>query len=497
MKKNKLLNIFLCGLVSFAVASCASGSGSDSSAGGNTGGGSDAVDSGGSSDISLSSRCGVLDGSNQRISSNVTDAERVSVQVLSSDAAIVTRTSGDLAGQRQLVKFHGITSSGVNSLRIQNGIDILNRRLSGGAYFVSAGDSCGFTFSDGGQGVLGQLFTIAGENINELMLAQASAVPTLNETCDGDTIGTCYQGIPIDARQPTDIELELQSVNFSSTCGVVKNGSVLNPVSQAEFVTVEAVDTDLIIITRQLGVERGNQQLVKLHGLSSSGVSGSRRQQGIDIINQRGGAGAYLVIEDQNCTVQFQDGGLGVVGNLFGVDGVNVNELLLTGGNALSENDSCNGDLIDGCYASLEAQAPPETVVTPIVAPPSNGGGSGNIGGGAPGDINAECSMVSDFVDGAGNALWKPHSERTGTPVILMPPEYSNAAFAVFNSAGQIVATPVIRDCCSHNGGREHIYLDRDAGSLAGAGVPLLAKFAFADGFVDCRTVPDPNQRYD
>ena len=123
-----------------------------------------------------------------------------------------------------------------------------------------------------------------------------------------------------------------------------------------------------------------------------------------------------------------------------------------------------------------------------------NGNLLSTVGGGASA---GECSVVGDFVDGGNGALWKPHSERTGTVVILMPSDYRNADFELRNSGGAVVDTAMIRDCCEHNGGREHFFLHRSAGDLAGAGAPLTAVFSFPDGFVDCRVVPDPNQRYD
>lgn len=119
---------------------------------------------------------------------------------------------------------------------------------------------------------------------------------------------------------------------------------------------------------------------------------------------------------------------------------------------------------------------------------------AGNVLGTTPG---VGCDFVGTFQDGGLGALWKPHSERTGTVVVLMPPEYRNASVEVVNSAGNVVDGPLVRDCCSHNGGREHIYLTRTAGDLAGAGAPLTVRFEFPDGFVDCREVPNPQQRYD
>ncbi len=119
---------------------------------------------------------------------------------------------------------------------------------------------------------------------------------------------------------------------------------------------------------------------------------------------------------------------------------------------------------------------------------------AGNVLGTTPG---VGCDFVGTFSDGGGGALWKPLSERTGTVVILMPAEYRNASFELVNARGDVVDSALIRDCCEHNGGREHIYLTRNAGDLAGAGTPLTARFEFSDGFTDCREVPDPTQRYD
>ena len=121
---------------------------------------------------------------------------------------------------------------------------------------------------------------------------------------------------------------------------------------------------------------------------------------------------------------------------------------------------------------------------------------AGNLLGTTPGG-RLNCSVVNTFSDGALGALWKPHSERTGTVVVLMPPNYASAGVAIYNSRGEVVDGPVLRNCCDHNGGREHVYFSRTASDLAGAGVPLTVKFEFPDGFADCRTVPNPNQRYD
>ncbi len=107
------------------------------------------------------------------------------------------------------------------------------------------------------------------------------------------------------------------------------------------------------------------------------------------------------------------------------------------------------------------------------------------------------CDVTDDFLDGPDGALWKPHSEATGTAVVLMPAQYQEAEIDVLNSRNEVVAGPIMRNCCSHNGGREHAWLDKTAESLAAAGPPLTVRFMFPNGFTDCRVVPDPTQRYD
>ncbi|MCB0359693.1 MAG: hypothetical protein KDD44_08655, partial [Bdellovibrionales bacterium] len=83
------------------------------------------------------------------------------------------------------------------------------------------------------------------------------------------------------------------------------------------------------------------------------------------------------------------------------------------------------------------------------------------------------CTQTATFVDGGYGALWKPVAESTGTAVILMPPEYRLADVEVLDANGQLVASPLRRSCCNHNGNREHIYLTRSASSFARESLPL------------------------
>lgn len=98
---------------------------------------------------------------------------------------------------------------------------------------------------------------------------------------------------------------------------------------------------------------------------------------------------------------------------------------------------------------------------------------------------------------GGNGELWKPVAESTGTVVILMPAEYRHAGVEILNNQNKVVDEPLKRSCCDHNGGREHVFLIRSASSLATAGLPLSVVFRFPDGRVECRTVPNPHQRYE
>jgi len=107
------------------------------------------------------------------------------------------------------------------------------------------------------------------------------------------------------------------------------------------------------------------------------------------------------------------------------------------------------------------------------------------------------CTQTSTFSDGGGGALWKPVSESTGTVVVLMPSSYQSASVQVLDANGNEVASVIRTGCCDHNGNRMHWWWSRSAASLAGESLPLTVKFDLGNGTVDCRTVPDPRQRYD
>ncbi|MCB0324784.1 MAG: hypothetical protein KDD69_14475 [Bdellovibrionales bacterium] len=380
------------------IAACGGGSGSDSGEADN-----ERIDQ---ATPRVSSLCGVYE-DEAIVALPAGELEPVTVQVLNSDAVIITRTDGELAGQQQLIKLHGVTSDGVATLRVLNGIDVLERELATGAFFLSSGEGCDVTFPGGGAGMLGQLYSLGGESMNERMLMEGSVVPSGSDSCMGNELSQCYSTIGVTPRQPTAIELDVQEVSLTSACGAVREGAVENPALTAEVVRVEPVSTDLVVVTRLLGVEAGNSQLVKLHGLTSEGISATRLELGMNFIINAASGGAYLVTESQDCAVAVPDGGSGVAGQLYSMDGESINEELLANGYALTaERDACGGELLTGCYSEIEAIAPPEP---PAPAPAPDHGESGEEGG------NYVQGIIRDF-------LWKPVSESNGNVAVLVNP---------------------------------------------------------------------------
>ncbi len=219
----------------------------------------------------------------------------------------------------------------------------------------------------------------------------------------------------IDSGDLNDEASSLQSVNFSTSCGVVSNALLTNPVTQAELVSVQAVNTDLVIVTRMSGDQAGNQQLISLHGLDSDGISDSRRQEGVNFISESASFNAFLVVADPACSVRVDGGGLGVAGQLFLTNGVSVNEELLTRGLAFSSGGSeCGANLLSSCYSTLEAQAPAEVFTAPVVPIADN-----NINDSFSSGSNPPCSSLA-FGDGRGGDLWLAESESNGRPVYLL-----------------------------------------------------------------------------
>ncbi len=108
------------------------------------------------------------------------------------------------------------------------------------------------------------------------------------------------------------------------------------------------------------------------------------------------------------------------------------------------------------------------------------------------------CDFQSDFFDGdRRGALWKPVSDNTRKPVILLPSSYWTAVteIKIFGSNGQQVASGSRRTCCP-NGGRAHYDVNMSAYELQQF-APITVQLTLNQGSKECRTVTNPAQRED
>ena len=140
----------------------------------------------------LSSRCGVVQNGGGAGSVSEGDLEPVSVRVISADEVVVTRLTGDQAGNQQAVKLHGISAS--SSFQSSRGANLIRQASSPNAFLVTAG--CEYTFPSGGRGVFGQLFSASGQNVNEILL-EAGAVTPVSQGCGDEGLVGCYSGIEV------------------------------------------------------------------------------------------------------------------------------------------------------------------------------------------------------------------------------------------------------------------------------------------------------------
>ena len=148
--------------------------------------------------ITLTSACGTITDTN--VLNNPVPEDRiefVSVSATTSDTVVITRRDGDQAGNSQVVKLHGVSSTENSGFLHDSGVDLINSLTRRGAYFVPAGDGCDTTVFDGAvQGILGQLYTTSGQNVTEALIANGSVAPSL-EICGADALVGCYSSIPV------------------------------------------------------------------------------------------------------------------------------------------------------------------------------------------------------------------------------------------------------------------------------------------------------------
>jgi len=108
-----------------------------------------------------------------------------------------------------------------------------------------------------------------------------------------------------------------------------------------------------------------------------------------------------------------------------------------------------------------------------------------------------QCDVVTDFFDGGGGSLWKPVSESTGRPVILLAASYWTAteSIQVFGNSGDVIANGSFRTCCP-NDNRAHFDIEDSANDLA-RDRPIVVRFNLKSGRKECRVVEDPRDRND
>ena len=172
-------------------------------------------------------------------------------------------------------------------------------------------------------------------------------------------------------------------LSFTTNCGTVQNGVLVNPVDSSSGFLASSVTA----ITSSLFVLNGPQgpQLVKLLGLSIvDGDTGPARDVAISHVS----GGAYFFPASPTCSFTAPGGGQGTQGQLISPAGVSVAEAVINSGasTAVETSGGCGESLVGACYQALfDAAIPP--------IPPSIG-------------------EIRDF-------LWKPKSEGGYNPGLL------------------------------------------------------------------------------
>lgn len=178
-------------------------------------------------------------------------------------------------------------------------------------------------------------------------------------------------------------EQEVDPAAFAAECGMVQEGILTSTPGTAEPVTARAFDTDLIAATRLSGPFQGSQQLVKLHGITAQGGSPQARERGMAWINSALSTPGFLVPAGVDCPVVMDNGGQGILGQIFTADGESVSEVMLRERAAFPVDEACGAELLQSCY---------ETLIPRVSA-----------------------DVITNF-------LWKPEAERDGNLVVLVSP---------------------------------------------------------------------------
>jgi len=172
-----------------------------------------------------------------------------------------------------------------------------------------------------------------------------------------------------------------------TVCGAVIDNQLYKPIplDRLEPVLVQPLRADLAIINRLQGPYAGLPQVVKLHGVSSDGLSPFQNQKGMDLINLASTPNGYFVSAGDNCITTLPDGTLALVGQLISSDLYVVSEFSRYFNTVLPTPDICGGEQLNACITSIQ----PKVEISPI--------------------------SINIF-------LWKPASDGDGTLVILVGP---------------------------------------------------------------------------
>jgi hypothetical protein len=107
----------------------------------------------------------------------------------------------------QLIKLHGLDEPYEDWKR--SGAETLIKSLidEGDGYLYSPGADCGFRLSDGGQGVIGQVFSASGKSFSESLIKSAYANLGY-DSCQGGLISSCYSALEEETSNEIAGELE-------------------------------------------------------------------------------------------------------------------------------------------------------------------------------------------------------------------------------------------------------------------------------------------------
>jgi len=208
-------------------------------------------------------------------------------------------------------------------------------------------------------------------------------------------------------------------------CGVVQEGIISASVDLTAgepILGISFIDPISAIVTVAEG-----ERLVRLHGLSSAGLSPSA----MGVVTSLAAQSLYLFRVSEACSVVFDGGGLGTKGNIITASGKSLTEEIIRAGYAgnVDTGGSCWESAMAPCYVALAETYTPEVPPTP----------------------DAE-GVMSDF-------LWKPHAESNynlGSPVIHVNPKsdvYVNGQGPVMDFGpgnGRAVTARLFKSCGSY-----------------------------------------------